>query len=149
MRSHWVVSALVAGLLGAGATLYSAEKASLDGVLCVVSGKAVKADAAIDYKGGKLYFCCEGCPNAFSKNPAKYAAKANHQLALTGQATQQKCPISGRPLNPETGIDASGVTVTFCCNNCKGKASGVEGDARVTMLFNDEAFAKAYEVSAP
>ena len=27
---------------------------------------------------------------------------------------------AGGKLNPDTGVDVSGVSVTFCCNNCKG-----------------------------
>lgn len=26
-----------------------------------------------DYKGRRYFFCCDGCPQAFKKNPAKYA----------------------------------------------------------------------------
>lgn len=28
-----------------------------------------------DYKGRRYFFCCAGCPEAFKKNPAKYAKK--------------------------------------------------------------------------
>lgn len=42
---------------------------------CPVSGKPIRASVSVDYKGKKVYFCCPGCPKAFSKNPEKYAAK--------------------------------------------------------------------------
>ena len=45
----------------------------LDKAKCPVSGKEVKAASAADYKGGKVFFCCDGCPQAFKANPAKYA----------------------------------------------------------------------------
>lgn len=51
---------------------------------CPVSGKKAIEAQAVDYKGGKVYFCCPGCPPAFKKDTAKFAAKANHQLVGTG-----------------------------------------------------------------
>ena len=39
--------------------------------------KATKAKMYADYKGNRYFFCCPGCPEAFKKNPAKYA-KAPH-----------------------------------------------------------------------
>ena len=31
----------------------------------------------VDYKGNRYFFCCAGCPEAFKKDPAKFA-KADH-----------------------------------------------------------------------
>jgi YHS domain-containing protein len=39
--------------------------------------KATKDKMFADYKGNRYFFCCEGCPAAFKKDPAKYA-KAEH-----------------------------------------------------------------------
>jgi len=133
------------GLMIAVGTV-SADKKEGVAAKCPVSGKAIKLDAAVDYKGGKVYFCCPGCPKAFAKNTAKFANKANHQLALTGQAKQVACPIAGKPTKDATKIDVGGVGVTFCCNGCKGKASKAED--QVAFLFNDKAFAKAFKVAA-
>lgn len=146
MKLQWLLAALGAVVLLVGGSLIAAEK--LDGVKCVVSGKPVKADAAVDYKGGKLYFCCPGCPKAFDKDTAKFAAKANHQLVATGQAKQEKCPITGKALNPATKIQVAGVDVCFCCNGCKGKANKAEGDAQVNLVFGDKAFEKGFKVAA-
>lgn len=135
---------LVAALIAA-TSLSAEDKADpLAGIKCPVSGKAVKADAAVDYKDGKVYLCCQKCPKAFAANTAKFAAKANHQLAATGQYEEAKCPLTGRPLNASTKISVAGVDVAFCCNGCKGKASKAEGDAQVDLIFNDKAFAKGY-----
>ena len=38
---------------------------------------ATKKKMFADYKGNRYYFCCEGCPQSFAKDPAKYA-KAPH-----------------------------------------------------------------------
>jgi len=43
---------------------------------CPISGEDFKVGPdtkAVKYKGKVYYFCCEGCPQKFKKNPAKYA----------------------------------------------------------------------------
>lgn len=127
------------------ATVGIAEDPKLDGVKCVVAaGKDAKASNSLDYKGGKVYFCCQGCPKAFQKDTAKFAASANHQLVATGQAKQEKCPLSGGPINADTAIDVKGVKVAFCCEKCQGKAK--ESDDAVALLFSDAAFDKGFKV---
>ena len=42
---------------------------------CPVSGKAINVAQSVDYQGKKVYFCCDGCPAAFEKDPSKYTAK--------------------------------------------------------------------------
>ena len=113
---------------------------------CPVAGQPAKEDKTADYKGGKVYLCCNDCAEEFSKNTAKYATKANLQLAATGQTTQTKCPLSGGKLNPDAHSEISGVKVTFCCNNCKAKVDEAKGDAQVDLAFKDDAFANAFEV---
>jgi YHS domain-containing protein len=126
------------------AVFSQAEDEKSSKIVCPVSGQAVNKDCTVDYKGGKVAFCCGNCAGAFKKDATKFAAKANHQLVATKQAKLVKCPFSGGKLNPETAIEVVGVKVCFCCNNCKGKAESAED--RVTLLFNDAAFAKGFEV---
>ncbi|WP_254506774.1 hypothetical protein [Anatilimnocola floriformis] len=130
------------------ASLIAAEGVKLEGVKCVVAGsKAASEKNAVDYKGGKVYFCCQNCPKEFEKNTAKYAAKANAQLVATGQAKQEKCPLSGGPLDAATKISVDGADVCFCCEKCQGKAK--ESKDQVELLFNDKAFEKAgFKVSS-
>ena len=35
--------------------------------------EAMKTKMYADHKGRRYFFCCAGCPEAFKKNPAKYA----------------------------------------------------------------------------
>ena len=134
-----------AAALLACATVYAAD-VKLEGIKCPVSGKAVKAASSVDYKGGKVYFCCDNCPDAFKKDMSKFATKANVQLFATGQAKEVKCPITGKDLNPATAIEVGGAKVAFCCNNCKGKVSKAEGDEQLNLVFGEEAFKKGFEV---
>jgi YHS domain-containing protein len=39
---------------------------------CPVLGGAIDRKVYTDYKGYRIYFCCEGCPDEFKKNPEKY-----------------------------------------------------------------------------
>src|SRR5262245_58810655 len=94
------IALCVAVLCGfALATAYAAE-IKLDGVKCVVAGtKDAKLDKSAEYKGGKVFFCCDNCPKAFASDKAKFATKANFQLVATGQTKQGACPLSGRELD--------------------------------------------------
>ena len=144
MKTRAVISLSIATLLTA--TLYAADKANLDKAKCPVSGKECAADTGVDYKGAKVYFCCNNCPKAFAKDKAKYAAKANMQLVATGQAKEIKCPFTGKDLNPATKIQVAGTDVCFCCNNCKGSAEKATGDEQIEKVFGDKAFEKGFEV---
>jgi YHS domain-containing protein len=140
MKSR-IVMASVAAMAMLVATLYAADK--LEGIKCPVSGKAVKEDKTVDYKGGKVYFCCENCPKGF--DAAKHGTKANEQLVATGQFVQKACPLSGQKLNAEKTAKVDGVTVTFCCEKCQGAVEKAEGDKKAEMVFGDKAFEKGFE----
>ena len=127
------------------ASLYGAKEVKLDGIKCPVSGKAVKAEHAVAYKGAKAYFCCPNCPKAFAKDTAKFAAKANHQLYATGQAKLVACALTKKPLNTATKVEIGGKAVCFCCNGCKGKVTKAED--KITLVFADAAFAKGFKVA--
>lgn len=137
MKFRLMLAALALGALVAVQSLQADSKPGAD-VKCPVSGKAVDANATVDYNGGKVYFCCNNCPKAFSANTEKFAAKANHQLVQTGQLKQTACPIAGRPVKAGTEIDVQGVKVGFCCNNCKGKAEKASGDEQLTLIFGSK-----------
>ena len=140
------VSVMLCAVFAIGLMAFAADEKKEFKATCPVSGKAALEDKTADYKGGKVYFCCGDCPTEFAKNTAKYATKANLQLAATGQAKEVKCPLSGQKLNPDTTVDVSGVKVTFCCNKCQAKVSEAKGDAQVDLVFAETPFDKAFEV---
>jgi YHS domain-containing protein len=55
------------------------DKAAKATIKCAVTHESVNiADATknkmyADYKGRRYFFCCNGCPQSFKKEPAKYA----------------------------------------------------------------------------
>lgn len=129
-------------------TVFAADEIKLEGIKCIMNPKApAKADKHVDYKGGKVFFCCDNCPKKFDAE--KNAVAANHQLIATKQAKQTKCPISGAPCKAAHKITVNGATVAFCCEKCLAKAEKAEGDEQAKMLFSNEAFDKAnFKVSS-
>ena len=57
----------------------SSEPAAAGGAkpqtLCPVMGMAIDRSAFVDYKGKRIYFCCQNCPGVFRKDPEKYMSK--------------------------------------------------------------------------
>ncbi len=151
MKTKMMLASLVA--MVAFATSYAADTVSLEGVKCLVNPKAAaKAEQSAEWKEGKVYFCCGNCKGKFEKmskeDKDKMAAQSNAQLVATKQYEQKTCPISGSKLNADTAIDVAGVKVSFCCNNCKGKAEKMKDDEKVTELFGEKAFKNFAKVEA-
>ena len=130
------LTALVAALV-CSATLVSAAPKEPKDAKCPVSGKGCNPDKAVDFAGGKVYFCCGNCEKAFQGDSTKFAAKAHQQLVSTGQLVQKGCPFSGGAVKPGTQVDVGGVEVGFCCNNCKGKVEKASGDEQVALVFGN------------
>ncbi len=124
------------------------EGVKLEGVKCIVAGnKPANGAKSVEYKGAKVFFCCDGCPEAFKKDTAKFASKANMQLVATGQAKQVACPLSGGKLNDATAIKVGTVEVKFCCEKCQGKAKDAKDAEQLELIFSDKAFDKGFKVT--
>ena len=143
-----ILSGLCLCLLTTAAVVGFAEDKEFNAT-CPVSGKAATKDFSADYKGAKVYFCCEKCQAAFGKEQATFTVKSNAQLVQTGQAKQTKCPFSGKPLNPDIKVKIGEIDVGFCCNSCKASASKLKGDDQMAAVFADAPFKKGFEVKKP
>lgn len=133
---------VVPALLVSAAFAADEVKVKLDGVKCLMNPKAAaKAEKSVDYKGGKVFFCCDNCPKKFDAK--KQSTAANHQLVQSGQAKQAKCPLSGGDLNAEQTLKVAGADVGFCCDKCKGKVAAAKEADQIEMVFADAAFDKA------
>jgi len=126
--------------------LFAEEKDKLNGAKCPVSGKAAKEASSVAYRDAKVYFCCDNCPDSFKKDKAKFATKSNHQLVVTGQAKQIKCPIKEKDVNKDTIIEIQGAKAGFCCNGCKGTVEKAKDDEKLELVFADKAFDKGFKV---
>jgi YHS domain-containing protein len=136
MKARWLLLLAFAGALTFGSSAFTAEEKEKEfDCKCVVSGAPAKEDKFVETSGKKVYFCCENCPKAYEKDPDKFAAKVHHQWAKTDQIVQVACPFSGEALDPEQKVEVDGVSVAFCCENCKAKAEK-DSDA-IALIFAD------------
>jgi YHS domain-containing protein len=134
MKTRLCVAALAIVALVAAHSLRAADAPALK---CPVSGKAVDASKTVDFNGGKVAFCCENCPKAFSADTKKFAGKANMQLVQSGQLKQVSCPLTGKPCAADKSVEVGGVKVGLCCGGCVAKASKSTGDDLVNLIFAD------------
>lgn len=143
MMTRWLIVMLI-GSWGGGHWAVGQDK--MEGVACPVMAQATaKSTKSADYRGGKVYFCCDKCLNAFQTEPEKYAVNANRQLVQTGQFEQVACPITGNPVNSAQTEEVGGVPVSFCCGGCKGRVANAADDAaKAGMIFTSAAFEKGY-----
>jgi YHS domain-containing protein len=135
MKSRILLAALACSAIVLSQALVAADKSDYQ-AKCPVSGKPAKETSTADFQGGKVQFCCDNCPNAFKADTKKYAAKAALQMLGTGQLKQVACPLSGKACNPEAAVALDGVSVAFCCNNCKGKVEKAD-DKVIAALGGD------------
>ncbi len=128
----------------------SVSAQDLNGIKCIGDGESqASADISVDYRGGKVYFCCEGCADEFKSKlddkDSDLLVKANHQLVLTGQFKQTACPLEGKEVAEGQTVDVGGVKVAFCCSNCQGAAAGLaDASEKAKKVFSNEAFEKGF-----
>ncbi len=115
---------------------------------CPVSGKPTNAVLA-SYQGAKVYLGCEACAAKFTKDKAKYAAKANLQLAATGQAKQIACPLSGKKVTKDGIVKVAGLKVAVCCGGCTKKLRTAEAKDQIELIFGKKGFAKGFALKKP
>lgn len=148
MRKSRVLLAMIVSTLVLSTTVWADSAISLKGVKCVMNPKgAAKATASADYKGGKVFFCCDHCKAAFLKSPKKFAAAANAQLVATKQAKQVKCPLMGKPVKEKLVVKIAGTDVHFCCPGCVKKVKAAKGKDQLNLVFGEKAFAKGFKLA--
>ncbi len=68
--------------------------------VCPVSGKPVVLPNVLTHEGKLVGFCCDKCPVAFKKEPAKYAANIKFDLpapAAIEKKVEEKKPADAKP----------------------------------------------------
>ena len=118
----------------------------LTNVKCIVMpNRNVAANQSVDYKNGKIYFCCKRCARKFAGRPDEFATRANRQLVATGQYIQTGCPVTAGEVDDEESSDVGGVTVKFCCDECKDKIDNANSDEdRAELVFGEKSFRGAF-----
>lgn len=118
----------------------------LESLNCIIMKKRkVVESKSVDYKDGKVYFCCDRCVKKYSGAPAKFETLANLQLVASGQYQQIGCPISGGDVDEDQAVVVGGVTVKLCCDKCKAKVEGAASEeAKIDLVFGKKRFEKAF-----
>lgn len=106
--------------------------------------KDVNPDMFAEYNGHRVYFCCPECKADFEKDPSAHTAEANHQLAESGQVKQVACPFSGGDVAENQSSEIDGVTVKFCCKNCKAKMDQADEEQQMEYAFGEKGFKRAF-----
>lgn len=99
----------------------------------VMNDKSVSVKDAVakgmyaDYEYTRYVFCCDGCPQAFAKDPAKYASNKGVLLTSFPLPTTIACAVQAdHPVNLKAATaaghfaDYNGHRYYFCCGNCPG-----------------------------
>lgn len=146
MKGRSFLTSVGLGLMVCG-SFAIAGGVSLEGVKCIMAPKDAKEANSAEWKEGMVYFCCGGCKGKFEKmtkeEKEKMAAKSNAQLVSTKQYEQKACPLSGGEINKDASTELNGVSVGFCCNNCKGKVEKMKDDEKLEAVFGEKAFKTA------
>ena len=69
-KSAWM--SFMAAVLLACAVLFAGTAWAKPQETCPIMGGAINKSVYTDYKGKRVYFCCNGCPQAFLKEPDQY-----------------------------------------------------------------------------
>lgn len=118
MRRAFFAVLLVVLVAGAvGARVSADEKKNVTNKMCPVSGGPVSEKYRTEYKGQFVYVCCEGCLNEFNKDPEKFVAKMSKE-ERDAIAINEKCPVSGEPIDKTKSLEFEGRKVYFCCDHC-------------------------------
>jgi YHS domain-containing protein len=66
-------------------------------MVCPVSGQPGNKEIFSEYKGQKVYFCCNDCKAAFDKDPAKYEAKIHKCTVACKKECKDTCKKAEEP----------------------------------------------------
>lgn len=104
---------------------------------CPVLGELAEKDALMMYRGKKLYFCCQSCPDIFNATPRVYTTAVHRQWFQTGEIAQVACPLKGHDLDDvlSVAVAVGGVKVKVCCPGCAKKLAALKGDKKVAAVF--------------
>ena len=92
--------------------------------ICPVSCKLADRTKTLWHEGKLVAFCCDDCKASFVKDPAPYLAKLTQFAsvppgALGLKPVNDKCPVSGKDVDPAQTAVYKGKVIAFCCEKCK------------------------------
>jgi YHS domain-containing protein len=97
-----------------------ADQGCCQGAICPVSGKPANKEIFTEYKGQKVYFCCNDCKAAFEKDPAKYEAKIFKPTDACQKDSTISCPkAAGKKCDKASGCCKSDEKMGDKAKGCK------------------------------
>lgn len=125
------------------------DKIDLTGIKCVVSGKPVSGKYFAHYKQARVFFDCNSSRLAFESGRKKFATKANHQLAVTGQYVQSVCPVKLLEISANSSTtQIAGLKIRACCGGCLARLASKSPERQIEFLFSDSQFEKTFVFNA-
>ncbi len=85
-------------------------------VTCPVMGDSVDGKTFVDFKGQRVGFCCNDCPNKFNADPTKYMEKL--KKASTDQVHD---PVTGKGIDLRFNVEHEGKIVFFSSEDALAK----------------------------
>jgi YHS domain-containing protein len=136
MRRMSLVAAVAAFVLSLSASfaLANAGETPVDkpvtNKICPLMGDEVETKWKIEHEGQNVYFCCRGCIDMFTADPAAAIAKMSDEDKAAIQKNTT-CAVSGEPISTfDVRSEHNGRFVYFCCGGCKTKYDKEHAAAR-------------------
>ena len=127
------------------------------GVKCIVDGNLqCKVQHSVEFGHGNIFFGNQAGVEHFQSNVLEklkrgqqpeqaLVLKANHQLALTNQVEQRRCPVTNKAIEREHQLVIAGVKVFFHDSAAREKMQAVKSTwHRAQQVFASDAFAKSF-----
>ncbi len=113
--------------------------------VCPVSGDEAGTRYSSKWRDGKVYFAASAARTAFEEAPQDFAARANHQLVMTGQYAQHSCPIcEKKELLRSQKASVNKVSVYFSSEKCRKEFLDNSTDEKMTLAFSEKVFDELY-----
>lgn len=60
------------------------ERAAIPQKRCPIMNRKIYPDLSVEFRGRKVYFCCDSCPDQFLSDPVSFLAKLEPAEGATG-----------------------------------------------------------------
>ncbi len=113
-----VTLALALNVMAENAKSNKVKKEVIAQKICPVMGGKINKNLYYEYKGHKIYVCCQGCIATVKKDPEKYLKKVQANIAKNAVVKQTICPVMGGKINKNLYYEYKGHKIYVCCQGC-------------------------------
>ena len=88
---------------------------------CPITGNKIDSQSFTDYKGSRVYYCCQKCDKKFLSEPQKYLSEMS-RAGVTPAKLQTTCPVTGDGISEDDfEVKTLKGTILVCCKKCVKK----------------------------